>query len=131
MAAGLFATLLPTSVMTDAWGMVEPLAVALSLLGLWAWSQGKGFWSGLALALAAVARAEEWIFSSGLLVAAWLGRRAWQRYFPVIAGFSAVMLIYMKVLLDRTGNPLYPLYLDFFCVAAGPLGAGAVICGQA
>ncbi len=131
IAAALFASLLPTSVMTDASGMVEPLAVALSLLGLWAWSQGKGFWSGLALALAAVARAEEWIFSSGLLVAAWLGRRSWQRYFPVIAGFAAVMLIYMKVLLDRTGNPIYPFYWNFFGVAAGQWGAGSISASQA
>jgi hypothetical protein len=130
IAAALFATLLPTSVMTDASGMVEPLAVALSLLGLWAWSRGKGFWSGVALALAAVARAEEWIFSSGLLIAAWLGRRSWQRYFPLIAGFAAVMLIYMKVLLDRTGNPIYPFYWNFFGVAAGRWGAGSTSASQ-
>jgi len=126
IAAALFATLLPTSVMTDASGMVEPVAVALSLLGLWAWSRGEGFWSGVGLALAAVARAEEWIFSSGLLIAAWLGRRSWQRYFPLVAGFAAVMLIYAKVLLDRTGNPIYPFYWNFFGVAAGRWGAGSI-----
>src|SRR4029077_11621611 len=38
IAAALFALLLPTSVLAHASGMVEPLAVALSLLGLWAWS---------------------------------------------------------------------------------------------
>ena len=130
IAAALFATLLPTSVMTDASGMVEPLAVALSLLGLWGWSRGKGFWSGIALALAAVSRAEEWIFSSGLLIAAWLGRRSWQRYFPLVAGFGLVMLIYMKVLLDRTGNPIYPFYWNFFGVAAGRWGAGSISASQ-
>jgi hypothetical protein len=130
IAAALFATLLPTSVMTDASGMVEPLAVALSLLGLWAWSRGNGFWSGVALALAAVARAEEWIFSSGLSVAAWLGRRSWQRYFPLVAGFAAVMLVYMKVLLDRTGNPIYPFYWNFFGVAGGQWGAGSISASQ-
>src|SRR5260370_30595208 len=64
IAAALFATLLPASVLTHALGMVEPLAVALSPLGLSAWSRGKGFWSGVALALAAVARAAEGVLCS-------------------------------------------------------------------
>src|SRR4029077_6047010 len=130
IAAALFASLLPTSVMTDASGMVEPLAVALSLFGLWAWSSGKGFWSGLAFGLAAVARAEEWIFSTGLLVAAWLGRRAGQRYFPLVAGFAGVMLVYMKVLWDKTGNPIYPFYWNFFGVAAGKWAPGTISASQ-
>src|SRR5260370_39947996 len=102
--------------MTDASGMVEPLAVALSLLGLWAWSRGKGFWSGVALALAAVGRAGEWIFSSGLVVAAWVGRRAWARGFPPMAGFFAGMLIFIEGLLGRNGKPRYLFFWDFFWV---------------
>ena len=52
-------------------------------------------------------------------------------YFPLIAGFTAVMLIYMKVLLDRTGNPIYPFYWNFFGVAAGQWGAGSISASQA
>lgn len=37
IGAGLIAILLPTSVMNDASGMLEPMGVALVLVGLWAW----------------------------------------------------------------------------------------------
>jgi hypothetical protein len=110
--------------------MVEPLAVALSLLGLWAWSRGKGFWSGFAFGLAAVARAEEWLFSSGMVVAAWLGRRSSQRRIPLVLGFVAVMLVYMKVVQDKTGNPFYPFYWNFFGVAAGQWSALPITTGE-
>ena len=130
IAAALFAILLPTSVMTDASGMVEPLAVALSLIGIWAWSRGKGFWSGVALALAAVSRAEEWLFSTGLVIAAWLRTRAWRQYFPLLAGFAGVMLVYLKVLQDQTGNPIYAFYWNFLGVAAGRWGQGSISASQ-
>ena len=39
-------SLLPTSVMNDASGMLEPIGVALCLLGVWAWPRRSGFWAG-------------------------------------------------------------------------------------
>lgn len=130
VGVAVVAGLLPTSVMTDSSGMVEPLAVALSLLGLWAWSRGNGFWSGLALGLAAVARAEEWLFSTGMVVAAWLGRRSSQRRIPLVTGFVLVMLVYMKLLQDKTGNPVYPFYWNFFGVAGGQWSTGPITSSQ-
>src|ERR1700704_4902156 len=43
VAAALIAIFLPTSVMNDASGMLEPLGVALLLLGLWARPRRGGF----------------------------------------------------------------------------------------
>lgn len=109
IAAGLFAALLPTSVFVDATGFLEPMGVALVLLGIWLWPK-RGLWTGVAWALAAMARAEAWIFSLGMLVATYF-RRAHQRQRLVATiAWLVLILAYMKVLLDRTGNPIYPVY---------------------
>jgi hypothetical protein len=119
LGAALIAILLPTSVMNDASGMLEPLGVALILLGLWLWPRGAGFWAGIALGLATMARAEAWIFSLGMVVAAHLRREGSRQRLPLVLGFVIVMLIYMKVLADKTGNAIYPLWWNFFANAAG------------
>lgn len=118
IGAALVASLPPTGIMNDASGMLEPLGVALCLFGIWAWQKPSGFWSGLAFGLATMARAEAWIFSLGMIIAACLPQRARQRL-PLVATFAAVMVIYMKVLLDQTGNAVYPLWWNFFANAAG------------
>jgi hypothetical protein len=118
-AVALIAILLPTSVMNDASGMLEPLGVALCLLGIWAWPRRGGFWAGLAFGLATMARAEAWIFSAGMVIAAFLRRTGWQQRLPLVAGFGIVMLGYMKVLQDKTGDAIYPLWWNFLANAVG------------
>jgi len=120
VAAGvtLFATVLPTSVMNDASGMVEPLGVALCLLGIWAWLNRGNAWAGVIWGLATMARAEAWVFGIGMVVASLLRRRGVQSV-PLVAGFVVVMAVYMKILLDQTGNPIYPLWWNFFATAVG------------
>jgi hypothetical protein len=57
-----------------------------------------------------MARAEAWIFSLGMVVATYF-RRAHQpqRMLATIA-WIALILGYMKILLDRTGDPIYPVH---------------------
>jgi hypothetical protein len=109
VAAALFAALLPTSVFIDSTGFLEPMGIALVLLGIWLWPR-RGLWTGVAWALAAMTRAEAWIFSLGMLVATYF-RRAHERE-RLLATIAWIVLIaaYMKILLDRTGNPIYPVY---------------------
>jgi len=128
LASALIASLLPTSVMNDSSGMLEPLGVSLCLAGLAAWPR-RGFWSGLAFGLATMARAEAWIFSLGMVIATFFKREGWSQRIPLLAGFVAVMLVYVKILGDKTGNPIYPLWWNFFANAAGkweltPISAG-------
>jgi hypothetical protein len=118
LAAALVAIVLPTSVMNDASGMLEPIGVALCLFGLWAWPR-HGFWAGLAFGLATMARAEAWIFSLGMVVAAFLKKQSSQQRWGLLLGFGVVMLLYMKILQDRTGNAIYPLWWNFFANAIG------------
>ena len=131
VGAALIAILLPTSVMNDASGMLEPLGVALLLAGVWAWPRRGGFWAGLAFGVATMARAEAWIFSLGMVVAAHLRREGWQQRLPLLAGFVAVMLVYMKVLQDQTGNAIYPLWWNFFANAVGKWEFAPVSASQA
>ena len=128
--AALIASLLPTSVMNDASGMLEPLGVALCLIGLVVWPR-RGFWSGIAFGLATMARAEAWIFSLGMVAAAFFRKEGWQQRIPLVAGFVAVMLIYMKVLADKTGNAIYPLWWNFFANAVGKWEFAPVTASQA
>ena len=140
VAAALIASLLPTSVMNDASGMLEPLGVALCLLGLIAWPR-RGFWSGLAFGLASMARAEAWVFGIGMVVAAFFKRRGARRAqgalsietqrIPLVAGFLGVMVVYVKILADKTGNPIYPLWWNFLANAAGQWEFAPVSAGQA
>ncbi len=109
IAAGLFAALAPTNVFVDSTGFLEPMGIALVLLGIWLWPR-RGLWTGVAWGLAAMARAEAWIFSLGMLVATYLRRaHAQQRLLATIA-WIALIAAYMKLLLDRTGDPIYPVY---------------------
>lgn len=119
LAGALIASFLPTSVMNDASGMTEPVGVALCLAGIWAWPRRGGFWSGLSFGLATMARAEAWIFGAGMVVAAFFKREGSQQRIPLVVGFGVAVLAYMKILQDRTGNPIYPLWWNFFANAVG------------
>ena len=130
LGAALVAALLPTSVMNDSSGMLEPIGVALALFGIWAWQVRGGFSSGLAFGLATMARAEAWLFSLGLVVAACLRKVSRQRL-PLVATFAAVTLLYMKVLLDQTGNAIYPLWWNFVANAVGKWESTPITSGQA
>lgn len=109
IAAGLLAALLPTSVFIDSTGFLEPMGIALVLLGIWLWPR-RGLLTGVAWALAAMARAEAWIFSLGMLVATYLQRAHQRQRLLATVAWAGVILAYMKLLLDRTGNPIYPVY---------------------
>ncbi len=113
IAAGLFAALLPTSIFIDSTGFLEPMGISLVLLGIWLWPKG-GLWTGVAWALAAMARAEAWIFSLGMLVATYFRRAHERERLLATVAWIALILAYMKLLLDRTGNPIYPVYWNLF-----------------
>jgi hypothetical protein len=119
IAAAGFAAVAPVPVFVDSTGFLEPMGVALCLLGLWMWPR-RGAWSGVFWALAAMARAEAWIFSAGLVVATLLRRAVGRsQRIPLLIAWLAGILVYMKIMLDRTGNPIYPVYWNYVANAAG------------
>lgn len=122
LGGAMLAAFLPTSVMNDASGMLEPMGVALLMLGIWAWVAGRGWWSGVAFGFATMARAEAWIFSFGLVVAASLRRINVRQRPGLWFGFAATIALYMLLLQAKTGNPIYPLWWNFFANALGHWG---------
>lgn len=118
VAASAFAALSPASVFNDDAGMVEPIAIALILLGIWL-TPTRGFWAGVAWGFAMMARVEAWLFAAGLVVAWVWGRRGAARSLPLLAGWAIATGFYLKFLLDQTGNAIYPLYWNFQVVALG------------
>jgi thiamine transporter ThiT len=126
IAAGAFAALSPVAVFNDDSGLVEPIAVAIVLLGIW-WTPKHGVFAGIAWGVAAMARVEAWLFGAGLVVAWLLGRRTPQPRLGVVVGYLLTMGLYFKFLLDQTGNPIYPLYVNFQFVGLGASGTGATI----
>ena len=126
IAAGAFAALSPVSIFNDDAGMAEPIAIALVLLGIW-WAPKRGFLAGVAWGLAAMARVEAWLFGAGLVVAWLLGRRPSQPRLSVAVGWLLTMGIYFKFLLDQTGNPIYPFYVNFQFVGLGAAGTSAAL----
>ncbi|HKV32374.1 MAG TPA: hypothetical protein VJT14_15325 [Candidatus Dormibacteraeota bacterium] len=118
VAATAFAALAPTSVFNDASGMLEPMAVSLSLLGIWLLPK-RSLGAGIAWGLATAARPEAWLSSPGLVFASLLRPATVRRWMLMLLGFGSVMAAQMAFLNARTGNPIYPLYWNYVANAGG------------
>ena len=127
--AGAFAALSPVAIFNDTAGMAEPIAIALLLFGIWLLPRW-GFWAGLVWAVAAMARVEAWLFGLGLVVAWLVGARKLRgSRAPLVIGWLLGMGVYAKFLLDQTGNPIYPLYINFQFVGLSAGGTGGQAAG--
>ena len=131
LVAATFAALSPVAIFNDAAGMAEPIAIALLLFGIWL-TPNHGFFGGLAWAVAAMARVEAWLFGLGLVVT-WLagGRKRTASRAPLVIGWLLGMGFYAKFLLDQTGNPIYPLYINFQFVGLSAGGTSGQTSGTA
>ena len=118
IAAALFAILNPIIIFNDPSGMVEPLSFVLLLAGIY-FFPSRSLLAGVLLALAAMSRAEAWLMSAGLLLAMMIGNQPSGRKIALGLGWALPVLFYMKHLLLRTGNPIYPIYWNFLANAAG------------
>ena len=118
LGAAIFAALSPISVFNDASGMLEPLAVMLMLAGISLVARHP-FWAGVVWALASAVRPEAWLFSAGLIVAAFIRRDSTRSLRPLAYGWPLVMAAQMAFLWLRTGNPVYPFYWNFLANAGG------------
>ena len=124
--SAVFAALAPASVFNDTAGLAEPIAVALVLLGIWL-APSRGFWGGVAWGLAAMARAEAWLFGAGMVVAWLLGSSRMRGRWWLVGGWILTLALYAKFLLDQTGNPFYPVYWNFQFIFFGAIDPTPVI----
>ncbi len=117
--AAIFGALNPVSIFNDASGMQEPFGMVFFFAGLYFWPE-RPWLFGILLAIASMTRAEFWLFSVGLLIAlTFFVKERVDRKSLAVVSYSAVMLLYMKYLLDRTGNAIYPIWWNFLGNAAG------------
>ncbi len=114
----LLIALNPIVIFNDPSGMVEPLGFLFLLAGIYFYPRRAGL-AGVLWALAAMSRAEAWLLSLGLVVVAMFGKENTYRKLALGVGWAIPILVYMKYLLDRTGNAIYPIYWNFLANAAG------------
>jgi hypothetical protein len=117
-AAVAITSLCPIIIFNDPSGMVEPLGFLFLLAGIYFFPR-RSILTGFLWALAAMSRAEAWLLSAGLLVAAMFSKEPSSRKIGLGLGWAVPILVYMKYLLDRTGNAIYPVYWNFLANAAG------------
>lgn len=117
-ATALICAVNPVLIVADASGMEEPLAIMLLLLGMWYYERSE-FKCGVLLALASMCRAEFWLMAMGLLALYLVFERSGKRFFPALSGWLLAMLPYVWHLWGHTGNPVYPIYWNFFGSAVG------------
>lgn len=118
--AALFTALCSIIIFNDATGMVEPLGIPFLLAGIYFWPR-RALLAGLCFGIALMTRSEYWVYSMGLIAAFTILDRAahMDRKVLLWLGLFIVLIPYMKYLLDYTGNPIYPLYQNFFKNIAG------------
>src|SRR4029077_14114100 len=80
---------------------------------------------GPASGLASMGRAESCSIGVGMVIAALLRREGRRQIVPLLAGFGGVLLLYVLVLQNKTGNAIYPLYWNFLANVTGLWGSVA------
>lgn len=118
MAGILLAIVNPVANFADLAGMQEPLGFVLLLLGFYLWPS-RAFWTGIAWGFAGMVRAEYWVFGAGLVAVSYLSKEDLGKKIALSMGWLIPCLSYMKYLLEKTGNAIYPIYWNFFGNAAG------------
>ncbi len=119
IAASLLMIFNPVGIFTDVSGMQEPLAIFMMVLGLYFWPKSP-FFTAFFWFLASISRAEFWLFSLGLLTVLLISQKTTADKKIILAiSYFALIFIYLKYLLDKTGNAIYPLYWNFIGNAKG------------
>ena len=118
LATVFLALVNPVGILDDTFGLLEPIGLSLLLFGLLILEKHP-ISAGFLWALAAMARAEAWIFGGLLLVFSHRVLKRPSQLPKVFLGYGITIFIYMKYLLDHTGNPIYPLWWNYLANARG------------
>ena len=118
LAAAILAMGNPVALFSDTSGMQEPLGIMLLLWSLYLWPQ-RAFISGLVLMLAGMVRAEFWVLGMGVLFLMLVGKEKTDHKIAAAVSYGLIAFLYMKYLLDKTGNAIYPIYWNYMGNAVG------------
>ncbi len=117
-ASALFIILMPTTIFHDTLGLQEPLGLFFLLLGVYLFPT-HSFSAGFTWMLAGMVRAEYWVFGAALIFVVLIRERNFDRKVIALIGFTIPCLLYMKYMLDYTGNPIYPIYWNYLAITLG------------
>jgi len=118
VGAALIAIFNPVGIFTDTSGMQEPLAILMMLIGIFLWPE-RPFFTGFFLFLASLSRAEYWVFAIILMLVLLIFDKRNDKKLVLGISYFGPILLYLKYLLDKTGNAIYPIYWNFMGNAAG------------
>jgi hypothetical protein len=118
LAAALLAVIHPVAILNDTSGMLEPIGLFLLLLGI-LMLNSVPLLTGVLWAMAAMARAEAWMFGGLLLLLSIKAVRKSGKLPALFVGYVLTILAYLKYLLDHTGNPIYPIWWNYLANARG------------
>ena len=132
LLTAIWAAFFPVLVYTDSLGMQDQLAFFVLLLGIYFWPK-KPALTGIFFALAAMGRTEYWLFGLGLILATFIIERDFGKNVVAFGSWFIIILLYMKYLLDKTGNPIYPIWWNYLAHIIGewqvvkPLSTDALV----
>lgn len=118
LAASLLAAVNPVAILDDTFGLLEPIGFFLIFAGLLILETAP-FVAGIIWALASTVRAEAWIYGLILLFLSYRVLKKPGQLAKVFIGWFVPTIIYMKYLLDHTGNPVYPIWWNYLANARG------------
>ena len=119
IAAAIFGAFNPVSIFNDASGMVEPFGMLFLFMGLYFWPR-RPWLTGILFAIASMARAEFWLLAVGVLICLFIfTRETMDKKVITAISYIVPIIVYMKYLLNYTGNPIYPIWWNYLGNAAG------------
>lgn len=118
-ASALLMAFFPVILFSDTLGMQEPLGLVLLFAGFLLWPR-HGLLTGFFWGLAAMERAEYWLFSLALFLASlWDKKARTGAKITLSCTWVIVIGLYMKYLGVWTGNHIYPIYWNFLSSVVG------------
>lgn len=118
IGTSLLAIFHPVSILNDTSGMLEPIGYSLLFLGILA-LESSPLLAGVLWGLASMARAEAWMYGAILLFFSLRILKKPGQIPGLVLGWGIVTILYMKYLLDSTGNAIYPFWWNFLANARG------------
>jgi len=119
-----FVAFFPIFTVFDIIAMQDTLALCFLILGFY-YFRSKPLKSGIFLGLACQSRIEYWLVSFIFIISVGLLEKPRYRFLPILLGWLMVMVPFSIFFKIRTGNFIYPLWLNLRSALGGGLGGGS------
>ena len=114
----ILASFFPITLFSNTAGMQEELALPFMFGAMLLWP-AQPIIAGIFFALASMVRAEYWLFAAGLILSTVVLRRNLDKVVILVGTYLVIIVIYMKYIVNYTGNWIYPIYWNFLASVKG------------